>query len=97
MINFVTLLGPVDLCWLHFVRGKNELIEANRLIPGYLSYALFAKSYLTKCKTCFNRHFQAAFVYRVIDVYRLKISAAVMYVSNDQPLAASTTLHEQQP
>jgi hypothetical protein len=25
------LLGPVDLCWLNFVRVKNVLIEANGL------------------------------------------------------------------
>jgi len=39
-------LGPVDLCWLNFVRDKNVLIEASGLQPSHLS-----KIHLTKSKT----------------------------------------------
>ncbi|CAM4402427.1 hypothetical protein SHLI107390_14405 [Shewanella livingstonensis] len=39
-------LGPVDLCWLNFVRVKNVLIEANGLMPSHLS-----KMHSTKSKT----------------------------------------------
>ncbi|ABE53589.1 hypothetical protein Sden_0293 [Shewanella denitrificans OS217] len=39
-------LGPVDLCWLSFVRVKDILIEANGLMPSHLS-----KIHSTKSKT----------------------------------------------
>jgi hypothetical protein len=40
------VLGPVDLCWVNFVRDKNFLIEASGLQPSNLS-----KIHSTKSKT----------------------------------------------
>jgi hypothetical protein len=44
-------LGPVDLCWLNFIRDKNILIEASELLPSNLSTTRLIKIRSTKSKT----------------------------------------------